>query len=267
MTWEEIIIDIRTKPEFSDLVKHAYFEENLQLNLSRFIKSSEFVETLKLLSGVSKVKNPKLLDIGAGNGISSVGFALNGYTVTALEPDKSDTIGAGAIRKLADANILEGLEVISSYAEEMPFNDNTFDIVYVRQAMHHSYHLQDFLQEISRVLKVGGILLTVRDHVINDDKGLQEFLVAHPLHKFYGGENAFTLAEYKEAIEESGLKIQKELGPLDSPINYFPLNRRNAWRIPLPQILFKPYLAYVKAKTNNKYADQGRLYSFLAKKI
>jgi len=266
MTWEEIIIDIRTKPEYADLVKYAYFEEKLQLNVDRFINSSEFLETLSLLKKYDKIATSELLDVGAGNGISTIGFALNGYKVTAVEPDKSHTIGAGAIQKLVSEYNLKEVTIVSSFAEKMPFPDNKFDVVYVRQAMHHAYHLNDFISEIARVLKPGGILFTVRDHVINDENGKQEFLKIHPLHRFYGGENAFTLYEYRNAFIKANLTIKEEMKPLDTPINYFPTNRSNAWRVPLPNFLFKVYLQWLKLRTNHLINQPGRLYSFIAVK-
>ena len=99
MNWHETIIYIRTKPEYKFLVEKAYFEEDLPLNVERFRNEEEFKETLILLKKYApNAKN--ILDIGAGNGISSVAFALAGYNVTVVEPDASDTVGAEAIRKL-----------------------------------------------------------------------------------------------------------------------------------------------------------------------
>ncbi len=67
MTWEETIQFIRTKPEYKDLVKLAYFEEDLPLNVERFIKSEEFIETQALLSKFKSLNSSiKLLDIGSG---------------------------------------------------------------------------------------------------------------------------------------------------------------------------------------------------------
>ncbi len=96
MTWEETIKYIRTLPGYSDLIETSYFEEDLKLNVERFRSSDEYKETLLLLQ--QYVPGAKtILDIGSGNGISAISFALDGYKVTALEPDPSDTVGAGAI--------------------------------------------------------------------------------------------------------------------------------------------------------------------------
>ena len=221
MTWEETIITIRKDEDYKNLVAQAYFDENLELNVERFSKSEEFKETLKLMEHYTPNAS-SVLDIGCGNGISAINFALKGYNVTAVEPDKSNTVGAGAIIQLKEVYKLKNLDVFEAYAEDINFESNSFDIVYVRQAMHHANDLDKFLNECVRVLKPKGLLLTIRDHVIYDNADKAWFLKTHPLHKFYGGENAFTAKEYRNAIENAGATILKEYKYYDSVINYFP---------------------------------------------
>ncbi len=112
--------------------------------------------------------------------------------VTAVEPDPSLTVGAGAVRKLKEHYELKNLEDYENFAEDINFKSNYFDIVYIRQAMHHANNLNKFIKECVRVLKPNGLLLTIRDHVIYDEKDKNWFLEYHPLHKIYEGENAFT---------------------------------------------------------------------------
>ncbi len=224
MTWEETIKLIRTKPEYKELVEKAYFEEDLTLNIERFSKSEEFIETLRFLK-LYAPNAKKILDIGSGNGVSAVAFALQGYFVTSIEPDKSDTIGAGAIKKLKTHYKLDNLEVYEAFAEEINFPDNNFDIVYARQCMHHAYDLDKFVLEASRVLKNGGLFFTVRDHVVYNDKDKEWFLKNHPLQHFYGGENAFSEKEYLSAIKKSGLNVKLVMKHFDNVINYFPITK------------------------------------------
>ncbi|MBL4651472.1 MAG: class I SAM-dependent methyltransferase [Flavobacteriales bacterium] len=168
-------------------------------------------------------KTTTILDIGCGNGISCISFALEGFQVIAVEPDPSDTIGAGAIRKLKEHYQLNNIEILESYAEDIKFDSNSFDVVYVRQAMHHANDLTKFTGECGRVVKNGGLLLTIRDHVIFDVKDKEWFLESHPLHKFYGGENAYKPEEYESAIKNAGMTITHKLKFYDSVINYFPV--------------------------------------------
>lgn len=287
-TWEQTIEYIRTLPEYRDLVKEAYFESNLKLNVERFETSIEFAITLELINEYSPDAE-EILDIGAGNGISTISLAREGFTLTAIEPDPSSTIGAGAIRILAKEYNLSNLDVYEKYAEELNLPANHFDVVYARQSMHHAYDLQSFINECSRVLKKGGILITVRDHVVFDKADKEFFLKEHPLHKFYGGENAFHPNEYKAAFSNAQLEIIKEIKYFDSPINYFPaphdekvakynLLRNNALKKlekkigPLAQINFLKNLYLRKNRlTYEQYFDEskiaGRMYTYISKKL
>jgi ubiquinone/menaquinone biosynthesis C-methylase UbiE len=223
MTWEEIIIQIRKDPSYKNLVEKAYFEEDLQLNVERFRKSEEFFETMiELKRFFNAISGKKLLDLGAGNGIASLSFALNGIDVFAAEPDKSETIGNGAIRLLEEKYKTGRVNVVDAFGEKLPFENNFFDIVYIRQAMHHAHKLDEFVKECARVLRTGGLLITVRDHIVYNEPDKKWFLESHPLHKFYGGENAFTFDEYSSAIKNAGLKIIKYYQHYESVINYFP---------------------------------------------
>lgn len=289
MTWEETIQFIRKQPEYKDLVELAYFEEDLSLNVDRFRKSSEFLETKNILSQFFKLDSSiTLLDIGSGNGISCVSFALEGLNVTAVEPDPSNTIGAGAIRRLKDIYKLKELTIHQAFAEELKFADASFDIVYARQCLHHAYDLTRFVNECSRVLKPGGILFTVRDHVVFNEEDKKWFLNSHPLQKFYGGENAFSPDEYKNAIRNSGLLLIKEIKHFESVINHFPLSVREKNQIEVAHenrlekavneklkifknILFLKNLALSILRKRRPVAlDEikvpGRMYSFLAQK-
>lgn len=224
MTWEETIEFIRNDPSYKDLVEKAYFEKDLDLNVQRFSDGEEFEATLELIRHYAP-KAKLILDIGAGNGISSVAFANSGFEVHAVEPDPSDTIGAGAIRKLKQQHSLDNLKIYESFAEEIKFDNSVFDVVYVRQAMHHANDLNKFILECARVLKPGGLLLTVRDHVIYNKEDKEWFLEMHPLHKFYGGENAYTATEYRNAMTSANIEVQKELKHFDSVINYYPITK------------------------------------------
>jgi len=224
MNWEQTIQFIRTQPEYSELVEKAYFDKNLSLNVERFRVSEEFIETMKLLKEY-RPNAKTVLDIGSGNGISAIALAIEGYKVVAIEPDTSDTVGAGAIRKLKSHYNLSNLEVYEAFGEELLLPDENFEIVYTRQCMHHAYDLDKFVAEASRVLKKGGLFMTVRDHVVFDEKDKNWFLDNHPLQKFYEGENAFKASQYKNAMQKAGFEIYREIKHYESVINYFPASK------------------------------------------
>lgn len=275
MTWHETIEYIRTHPEYAELVNFAYLESNLALNVERFLARPEFQETIAIVEKYAP-EAKTILDIGCGNGISTISFAKKGYRVTAVEPDSSNTVGANAIRKLINEYQLnETVEVIESTAEELSYSSADFDVVYIRQSMHHAFDLNKFISNSSRFLKKGGLFLTVRDHVIYNEKDKQWFLHNHPLQKFYGGENAFTSSEYKQAFKLAGLDMVQELNYFDTVINYYPSEspdrimelKRQKLRNSLGKIVADSFLfeliSRAKGWTPNEAKVPGRMYSYI----
>ncbi|MEQ8926495.1 MAG: class I SAM-dependent methyltransferase [Fulvivirga sp.] len=286
MTWEETIDMIREDPEYQNLVRDAYFEADLPLNVERYKAGVEYKKIKDWLVDLGLTQG-RVLDIGSGNGISAISFALDGYEVTAVEPDPSDTVGAGAINALKDHYQLQNLKVYESFAEDIGFDSKSFDLVFVRQALHHANDLNKFVAECQRVLSEGGIMMTIRDHVIYDERDKEWFLEMHPLHKFYGGENAYRSDEYEEAFKNSGFEILNRFRYYDTPVNYFPVPedsvnpilveaqlKENLFRkISISKYIpfvFKIYKLYLKARGVSFKQDErlipGRMYSYILKK-
>lgn len=275
MTWEQAVQWLRDQPDQQELVKQCYYDDPLPLAAERFTQTEEWQAVKQLL----KPDLPaKVLDLGAGRGISSYAFTKAGCSVVALEPDPSELVGAGAIRQLFASASLP-IQIAEEFAETLPFADRTFDIVYGRAVLHHAQDLPKFCRELSRVMKKGGILLATREHVISQKSDLPEFLASHPLHALYGGENAYLIGEYLGAITKAGLEITKVMKPFDSVINYAPMTKqdfRDKIRMKLSPLLglglaeaianlesMQRLYAWVLSQTCN---TPGRLYSFLAVK-
>ena len=96
-------------------------------------------------------KGSKILDLGCGRGEFLRGFircGLNGYGV-----DQS------AIAK----SICPEAEILQSDLENepLPYNDNSFDVIYSKSVLEHFYYPEKLVMEIYRVLKPGGLVMTM----------------------------------------------------------------------------------------------------------
>ena len=264
MSWEEAVKWLRQQPCQKDFVRNCYFDDPVLEAAERFFNSSEWRAVRSFLA-----KEPgTVLDIGAGRGISSYAFAREGWCPVALEPDPSEIVGAGAIRSLRDASAID-IQITEEWGEKLPFPNNRFDMVYTRQSLHHAKNLYEICREIGRVLKQGGCFIATREHIISKNSDLNKFFEMHPLHKLYGGEYAYRLAEYKNAMKKGGIKLQYVLNPYQSEINLFPETMETIkWKIAKKLKLRNPSIIPDKMITYLGYLinKPGRLYTFVGYK-
>lgn len=273
ITWEEAVETLRCDPEKAALVKACYYDDPLADAAKRFAGGEEWNALQAWLPPRGSV-----LELGAGRGIASWAFAKDGWRTTALEPDPSALVGAEAIRSLSRETGVP-IEVVENWGESLPFDDASFDLVYGRAVFHHAGDLDAFCREAHRVLRPAGRLILTREHVLSKENDLAAFLKAHPLHELYGGEAAYTLQRYLEALGIGGFKTINVIGPKSSPVNYFPearsslesvLRKRRRKRIGRLRSLLFPVTARAIAEEairwENQITSPGRLYSFVAEK-
>ena len=262
-SWEDAVLWMRRQQEFKFLVDACFYDDPLPEAAERYFNSSEW----KAVKAFYPHKIGKALDLGAGRGIASYALASDGWDVTALEPDPSSIVGAGAIKYLATFAKMN-IHVEESWGETLPFSDETFDMVHARQVLHHARDLNQLCCEASRVLKKGGVFLATREHVISKLADLPHFLEAHPLHNLYGGENAYLLAQYIDAISMSGIQLTSVLNPYQSDINLYPdtltqLRARVAKHYHLPSCCIPNWLLALRGGMMDV---PGRLYTFVGYK-
>ena len=93
----------------------------------------------------------RLLDIGCGRGEFLRGFIECG------------TVGFGVDRSSSAERYCPKatLAVADLENEAMPFEDNYFDVVYSKSVIEHFYYSEKMVQEMYRVLKPGGLAITL----------------------------------------------------------------------------------------------------------
>lgn len=275
-SWESAVVWLRNQPDRRQLVLDAFYDDPLIAAAARYYASSEWQAVAQLLRG----RTGNALDVGAGRGIASYALAREGFDVTALEPDPGAIVGAAAIRSLAVEAKL-AIDVVEKFCEDLPFNDDVFDVVFARAVLHHTRDLDIACREMYRVLRPGGIFIAAREHVLSKQADLGLFLDKHPLHGLYGGEHAYMLDRYTDALHRAGFMPVEILSPLNNAINLFPytidslrdavvgrLSQKIAagplWRVVLGSRGFFKRLLQVAERFDNR---PGRLYSFVGYKV
>lgn len=103
---------------------------------------------VQMTRAVDPKQGERILDVAAGTGSSAAPMAKQGALVTCL--DLSEGMIAEGRRRNPD------LEFVHGSAEELPFEDNTFDAVTISFGLRNVQHPKQALSEFYRVLKPGG---------------------------------------------------------------------------------------------------------------
>jgi ubiquinone/menaquinone biosynthesis C-methylase UbiE len=120
-----------------------------------------------------------VLDIGCGTGTLAISATRHaGATGAVTGIDASPSMIARANRKAAKAGVRVAFQV--AVAEDLPFADRRFDVVFSTLMLHHLPRKtrQACAKEIERVLKVGGRIVAV-DFGRTERRGLLTHLHRH----------------------------------------------------------------------------------------
>ena len=146
---------------WGDLYEQAYAGHEDGINTNTFIDQLTELEDLFMQRQhlavaempLNSLSGKQVLEIGPGSGAHSALFKRHGAQVTAA--DITPARAAATARKL---NLLpgEGGVAFQADAENLPFQDDRFDIVYSNGVLHHSPDTARCIDEVHRVLKPGG---------------------------------------------------------------------------------------------------------------
>lgn len=118
-----------------------------------------------IYSNLREYKATNLLDVGCGSGDRTIHIA-NHFNIDYTQAHGVDfnEQQVEACKKIFNARIID-LE-----SQNLPYDDNTFDLVNCNQVLEHIRNSETIINEISRVTKVGGyIILGIPNlaHLIN----------------------------------------------------------------------------------------------------
>ena len=133
---------------------HNIFNERRNLYKEKgldFLKSREFIlEKARPLQG-------NILEIGSGKGIMALSLAKAGYSFTSV--DNNEEILLITALNLAYENLFFKAELYVMDAYVLEFKENSFNNVFIVEALHHMDDIEGIFSEVDRVLSKEGKLV------------------------------------------------------------------------------------------------------------
>lgn len=137
------------------------------LHLMNPIRGNFIIELLKEY-GISSFH--KIIEIGCGGGILSEYIARQGFDVTGID------ISEGAIEVAKQHAVLDNIKIEYRIGSvyQLPFPNNSFDVVFSSDFLEHIEDLDKAISEMSRILKPGGIF--VFDTIARNLESVKEYM-------------------------------------------------------------------------------------------
>ncbi|MUL39475.1 bifunctional 2-polyprenyl-6-hydroxyphenol methylase/3-demethylubiquinol 3-O-methyltransferase UbiG [Gloeocapsopsis dulcis] len=138
--------------EYYDLNSDKWWQECETLYLSAYLNNSRF----EFFSNyVPSWKGIKVLDIGCGGGLACEFLAKQGANVIGIDLSLSSIEVAREHAKKSNLKI----DYQAGAAEQLPYQENTFDIVLCFDVLEHVDDWQKVISEAHRVLQKNGLFL------------------------------------------------------------------------------------------------------------
>lgn len=145
-----------------------------------------------------------VLDVSTGAGHTALTLAPHVARVIAtdLTPQMLD-----AARKLASERGITNIDFRPADAQVLPLDDNTFDLVTNRIALHHYPDARKAIEEMARVCKPGGLVALV-DNVVPPDKQIAGYInhfekMRDPSHNW-----AYPIVRLEAHFADAKLKVE-----------------------------------------------------------
>jgi trans-aconitate methyltransferase len=184
-------------------------------NADQYGKVGAFVHQLAggVVEWLSVNAGERILDLGCGDGQLTARLAAAGAAVT----------GVDASAEMVAAAHSRGIDAVQALAEQLPFSDANFDVVFSNAALHWVRDQDAMMAEVHRVLRPGGRFVAEmggHGNIAAIRVALIAVLARHGYADAEDGVNYYPTPEiYRQRLEQHGFTVERiELIPRPTPL-------------------------------------------------
>ena len=200
-----------------DILRRPASDKKIEKSYSKFSEIYSFFYKFPSFLNKKKISmldikgGEKILEIGVGPGYDFIDIAklvgeegeVHGIDISKEMVDKTQ-------RRVARKNLESRAEVIKGDARDLPYPDNSFDIVYASEVFSilREEEIKIVLEEVRRVLKENG-RIAVYDSLKDQCEGSLTIKIYELFYKYFHLNNMFgTRPIYlKKSLSETGYKV------------------------------------------------------------
>jgi SAM-dependent methyltransferase len=185
-----------------DLVKRQFGAHPERYVTSGHHSTGESLDRMLALVGAKS--HWRVLDVATGGGHTALAFAPLAREVVASDITREMLAAArGFVHGKGASNV----RFAGADAGSLSFAASVFDLVTCRVAPHHFPDCGQFVREMARVLRPGGVAAVI-DNVVPEDRSADDFVNALEKRRDPSHNRAYTGAEWPKLFLDAGLRVE-----------------------------------------------------------
>jgi ubiquinone/menaquinone biosynthesis C-methylase UbiE len=178
------------------------FTENADLYRTS-LAHSELHDLESALEALPDLPGLSVLDIATGAGHTAFFFAQKHADTFAVD------INEDMLRVAQEESDKRSLSIrfLKCPADDLMFDDETFDVASCRLAAHHFQDVDAFIAEVARVLRPGGTLLVIDNVVPDDDSETAQWLNRYERQRDPEHQVCLSASVWKERLEKHDFAV------------------------------------------------------------
>jgi ubiquinone/menaquinone biosynthesis C-methylase UbiE len=202
-------------PQHKDLVREEFTRQANDYAAAPVIRDRDHIETL--VKAVGPAPDARVLEVATGPGHVAMAFAKVAREVIGVDLTEAPLKIAERMR--AERGLTNVSFRVADVEARLPFDDNEFDVVVCRFAVHHFENPAVVIREMARVCRVEGTI-AIEDLISSEHPGRAEYYNRFERLRDTSHTRALPLSELVTTMASAGSEIMRfESSALKNPVD------------------------------------------------